>query len=496
MNDAAAHEIILENGPPGPMAPAPPVAVPAAAAPQTMGHYAAARRRAVTFSHWARMFFSMLWQRMNEDRTFEQSAALAYNTLFSLLPILVLALMIMSIATSKADTTTYEGFFFSVLGLSQLINRNATKGHPHSSLVSILDKQIANVRTVLQQPGTGFIGFAVLLWGAISLMMVIEQTFNQIFRVKSCRPWRRRLMLYWCVLTLVPLGLAGSIFLSDRFSKIVNSVSAGKMILAPATLIGGFAISWFVLMLLYKLIPDTLVRLRSALVGALVAGILWELGKFGFGLYVRHVAGYGKWYGNLGLIPLFMFWIYLTWNFVLVGLEITFVHQHYTTLSRRFSHGLGFLTPLVDVQCVLPLAVMLEKRFSIGGTLTVGEAARELSLPREVCQRLLDALTEAGLAYRTQRGEDRHYGLAKASENITVEHLLLAGARVCMTAADSARSLESSEVGLHAPGVIALENVQREFARTHTLAWLSAHGPLERHGSPTPPELAPAPMPA
>ena len=99
------------------------------------------------------------------------------------------------------------------------------------------------------------------------------------------------------------------------------------------TLLGTLArfragIAGFVLLLLaYKLMPNTHVRFRPAAWGAAVAAILWALSRWGFGLYVGKALPYMKLYGALGLIPLFLFWLYLTWLIVLFGMELAYTLQ-------------------------------------------------------------------------------------------------------------------------------------------------------------------------
>ncbi len=304
-------------------------------------------------------FQQLLRQRMAEDRLSQQAAALTYNTLFSLLPTLVLALIVMSMVLSTGQVQREEIVLLHKLGLGQLRNRQGGAGSAGLFLQTVT-AQIQKMRTVLQSPGTGLVGFAVLLWGALSLMNVVEATFNRVYRVTRRRTWVRRLPLYWCVLTLGPLGVASSLVFSGKLLATIGH-RAGP-ILAPLTFLLALGIDWILLLLFYRLIPNAYVRWRSAALGAAAATLLWEAGKYGFGLYVHYLAGYGKWYGNLGLIPLFMFWVFLTWMFVLLGLQIAFIDQHYMALQRRHlsPHGLG--AGWIDIRWVLPLAVLLVLR--------------------------------------------------------------------------------------------------------------------------------------
>jgi membrane protein len=441
------------------------------------------------------MALRLLRRRIEEDRHSQQAAAMTYNTLFSLLPTLVLILVVMSMVLSSDQVATQETALMEMLGLSQLEMRQV---HPHEAgmttqpnssaatapanssedhndaqlLTNTLTKTVDNMRSVLQQPGTGIVGFAVLLWGAISLMNVIETAGNRIYRVTEKRPWTRRLTLYWCVLTIGPLGVAASLYFSAKFVAATDSISTGRHVVGFFTILLSNAGDWLLIFILYKLIPNTHVRWISAAIGALLATVLWELGKFGFGLYVHYLSGYGKWYGNLGLIPLFMFWVYLTWNFLLLGLEVAFVHQYYSVLKRRFVLNRGFNAPLIDAKWILPLSILLVRRFEQGKKTTIDNAADELGVTLETTEQLLDALQQAGLVY-AMGSIPRQFVLARAPEKITVEELLHAVANRCHTVAEAAMASPADNQFLHNPAMSELYNLEHNWHHTHTLASLA-----------------------
>ena len=414
----------------------------------------------------------ILAERIGEDRTSQQAAALTYNTLFSLLPTIVLGLIVMSMAFTNADVQHAEVSLFARFGLSQIHNRGAT-GHNSHLLITTLNHIISKVRVVLQNPGTGAVGFFVLLWAAISLMRVIESTFGHIYRVTTPRPWARRLTLYWCVLTLGPLGLAMSFYFSAKFLLLAGSVSTVHILLQPLTLLASYVSVWVIILLFYKIIPNTLVTWRAALWGSLAATILWELGKWGFGLYVGYVAGYGKWYGNLGLIPLFMFWIYLTWIFLLLGVEVAYIQQHFRILVRRQLNQRSYSTPLIDSHWVLPLAALLVQRFRQGKTVDPDLAAKNLHLSPQIAVEFLTALQQAGLVHALD-GEVTQYALAKAPENITLRELLDAVGHRCQTLLEASRAAGADHPLLSAPVILQMHAAQEQWTAGRTLADLAA----------------------
>ena len=420
-----------------------------------------------------RIGWKILRARMADDRTGQQAAAMTYNTLFSLLPVMVLLLVVMSLVLAKDQIRHEEMSFVHRLGLSQLSNRGGTGATTKPQfIVQTIIKQIDKMRTVLRSPGTGVVGFITLLWAAISLMNVIENAFNHIYRVTEKRPWPRKFTLYWCVLSLGPLAVAASLFASAKFIALAGSLHVGSAAFTPFGILVSYAGDWILIFVIYKLIPNAKVRWRAAAIGALAATLLWEAGKYGFGFYVHDVAGYGKWYGNLGLIPLFMLWIFLTWNFLLIGLEVAFIQQFFPVLKRRFLMSRGHTTTLTDSRWILPLAILMVHRFHDGKKLTAESAANELGLALEPAEEMLASLAKAGLILAVG-SQPRQYVLAKAPETITVEELMQAGSDRCHTLSDSMLGADESHV-LRRPRLQEFYGLESQWGKKHTLAELAA----------------------
>ncbi len=417
-------------------------------------------------------FWQILRGRMADDRITQRAAALTYNTLFSLLPTLVLALVIMSLVLSGKQIQQEETQLISRLGLNQMQTRGASSTQP-SLFVNTIINQIQTMRSVLKSPTTGIVGFITLLWGAISLMLVIEAAFNDIYRVTTKRPWVRKFVLYWSVLSLGPLAAVFSLFLSAKLFSVAESLKAVSIVFTPISILVSYAGDWVLFLVFYKLIPNTNVKFRAAATGALAATLLWEVGKYGFGLYVKDLAGYGKWYGNLGLIPLFMFWIYITWNFVLMGLEVAFITQYFGILRRRYVLGRGFHTPLIDARWVLPLGVLLVQHFKKGEKISADKAAGELGIPLEATTHLLGALAKVGLVH-TLDGLPPQFVLAKAPEDISVEDLLKAASERCQLVSDSAHAASTGDPLLRTTKLVEMHTTENDWHKRHTLANLAA----------------------
>lgn len=249
-------------------------------------------------------FFSFLVKRVGDDRLTSMAGALAYTTLLSLVPMIVVVFSIISVVPAFKGVQVH---------LEDLLFSNFVP-----ATTDVIRAQINQF--VVNASRTTTIGGLFLFVVAIMLIASIENALNQIWRSITNRNIIRALPTYWMILTLGPVlvgsSLAGSSYIfSLAFFK--GESMAWFLRIVPLLL------SIFAFMLLYIIMPNKRVRFRHAFAGALVAGILFELGKRGFVLYLASFNTYQAIYGALAAIPILFFWVYISWIIVLVGAEVS-----------------------------------------------------------------------------------------------------------------------------------------------------------------------------
>ena len=181
--------------------------------------------------------------------------------------------------------------------------------------------------------------------------------------------------------------------------------------------------SWVLLFLLYALMPNTHVSVRAAIIGALVGSLLWEAAKFGFQIYVVKAMPYSNIYGSLGLIPLFLFWIYVTWLIVLFGLILTYTLQTYGgRLPREFKGSTGASIG-GDPDWMLPIMCEVGRAFEKGNAIKQQDLADRLGLSSRVVHEMTDQLIGANMLRRVS-GEDESLTLARPADRVEIPDIL------------------------------------------------------------------------
>lgn len=361
---------------------------------------------------------------------------------------------------ARANTNEMTGTNFPVAATVSAGGTNlvlmVTNAMPTDARVVTAQKEAAEkIHAFIQKAQSatlGLTGMAAFVFIAIMMLSRVEDTFNDIWGVTRGRSWLWRIVLYWATITLGPmliisaLGLTGSAHFENAKNFVTHTSIVGDFVLQLLPLV----VLCFTFALIYMLVPNTRVRFSAALVGGIVAGLLWHLNNvFGF-LYVSRVATYKTLYGGIGLVPVFMLGLYFSWVILLFGAQIAHAFQNRSAyLQERLAEnvnqrGREFVA--------LRIVTLLGRRFQNGlEPATVHQLSTELGVPSRLAQQILQTLAAARLVTEVG-GAETAYVPARPLDTINAHHVLLA------LRSASGRDLPVSD----AP---ALAEIYGEFAR-------------------------------
>jgi membrane protein len=305
-------------------------------------------------------------RQLREGRAPQMAAALSFRVLFGLMPILVVGTVLARTLMGANEFKRFVSDVFHWAGLYEYkIALSATEVSDVESLISIgefLDLLVGQASR-LNLAAVGWLGLAVLVYSAIGLMVTIENSFNSVYHAPLGRSWTRRVPLHWFVLTVGPVAIGLTMYCDKKFDSWLGAVETGNWLLHSAPILWGFLAIWLFLFAVYTLVPNTHVAMRSALTGAFVAAIILEFGKRTLGAYLGHALSIRQLYGSLGLVPLFMFWIYLMWLVVLFGLQVSATLQMLGGRRLEEIESEHENTGLVDPASVLVVMQVVAEKF-------------------------------------------------------------------------------------------------------------------------------------
>ncbi|GAA0372713.1 virulence factor BrkB family protein [Bowmanella denitrificans] len=255
-----------------------------------------------------KVFAIAMLTRCQQDRITVTAGHLAYVSLLSLVPFIMVFFTILSafpaFGSARGDL---ESFIFSNFV-------------PHAG--GVVQQYVGEFVGNASKMGAVSILFLVVV--ALMLISNVDKTINHIFRTNSDRRPIFTFAIYWMVLTLGPLLIGSGLAISSYLVGLAAfaedytpGITTALLNLVPfVTSLGAFFI-------LYMVVPNKAVRARHALSGAFLATCLFELSKKGFALYVASFPSYQMIYGALAAVPILFVWIYLSWIVVLLGAEFT-----------------------------------------------------------------------------------------------------------------------------------------------------------------------------
>ncbi|MHC4744527.1 MAG: YihY/virulence factor BrkB family protein [Planctomycetota bacterium] len=271
-------------------------------------------------------------------------------------------------------------------------------------LTDHLDQIIQQFYKGIDTGSVKFLSAVLVIWAALALLSKIEKTFNNIWHVARGRGFVHRIINYWAILTLGPLLVGLAIYIAAQYKPVGSLLRTIMSVSHMGPTIMHYLVAAFVLFWLYYLLPNTKVRMGPAIWGACCAALLWMFAKWGFAQYVTVFIPYSKVYGVVGLVPLAVFWIFITWLIVLFGLQVTYTTQHLNTLDaadieaakkedKRF-----IANDITAINVVRIIAAAFEQsRIAVEAEVLCGS----LDLPAEFGRKILDHLVDKGIIIKT-----------------------------------------------------------------------------------------------
>ncbi len=350
-----------------------------------------------------------LRERFREDRLGLTASSLTFTTILALVPFVTVALAVFTA--------------FPIFGKVQEVLQ---RWLIDSLVPDTIARQVLGYITQFAAKASrlGVVGFSVLLVTALMLILTIDRTLNNIWRVRRLRPLGQRVLIYWTALTLGPLVLGASLALTSY----VMSASRGLVDALPGGVRLVFdSIEFFVLAAgmagLYHYVPNTQVKWQHAWAGGIFVSIGMELAKKALALYLAQVPTYSAVYGTFATLPILLVWIYVAWVIVLLGAVVAaYLPSLLSGVARRGeAYGWHFQLALEVLQ-QLQRARLTQARGRSMEELVY--ALRVDALQLEPVLEVLLALDWIGLLVEPANGQPARYVLLIDIQDTPVEPLV------------------------------------------------------------------------
>lgn len=265
-------------------------------------------------------FLQRIIERMKQERLNQAASSLTFTTVLAIVPLATVALAIFTaFPIFQNFRTALQDYFLEALMPAAISEQ----------VMGFINSFAGKAR------GLTLMGILFLIVSALAMMLTMEGALNQIWQTRRRSPLLKRLLNYWGALTLGPVLVGISLYLTGLAAASVASIRS----LSPASSL----LLWLVPVLLsmlgwalvYKTVPHAKVSWQHALTGAFVTAVLFEFIKRGFAIYLTRFANFGQLYGAFATVPIFLIWLYLCWMITLVGAVVTAIAPSWGEKRRK-----------------------------------------------------------------------------------------------------------------------------------------------------------------
>lgn len=336
------------------------------------------------------------------DNGFSRAASLAYSSLLSLVPLTALCFGVLAVFLQAPDRMAdVQKFLFKqfVPGTSAL-----------QELLPYVQQFSENLRTL------NFVVLITLVVTSVLLLNSIEYALNQVWQVFQPRPLTDRLAIFCAIIVLIPFFAISGYYTSakvDTFFAGLGAINQAYEEMLPVF------IDFLAFLALYYLVPKAPVKVVPACFGAFMAALLFGVAKHWFAVYLVRFASYERVYEAFALVPIFLFWLYISWTIVLFGAEVSYQAQHLPrsgSLWKRSFMTVGDGAMVLAVQSLVLIVRAFQRGEKIPNEL---EVAEQLGCSSVVLKTSLDALELSGIIMRGD-GRDMPLLLMRSPQSITM----------------------------------------------------------------------------
>lgn len=249
---------------------------------------------------------------INDAQLMMVASSLAYTTILSIIPVLALSFSIFQ---------AFGGMETLYKTIEPMLLENLAEGSDEKAL-QMIRGFISNIHA----GALGSFGLIGMIFTCMSLFYSIEKGINRIWKSPLTRTFFQRVSAYWLIITMGPLGIAVVVGLATSHTTENMGFFAALSRYIPSGT-GLFVIDIALFFALFKGVPSRHVNWEAALIGGIVTSLGWNLARVGYGIYTKNFVSYGKIYGSLGAVPVFMLWIYIAWVIILTGAALTAAFQ-------------------------------------------------------------------------------------------------------------------------------------------------------------------------
>jgi len=336
-------------------------------------------------------------QGFQENKIQEKASALTYYTLLSIVPTLAMAFGIA------------KGFGLEEKMRETIMDTTESNREIWEKVTEFAESMLANTQGGL----IAGVGIIVLIWSVMKLLISIEEAFNTIWGIRKGRSIARKVTDYLAMMIFAPilLLLSGSltVFIKSQFELLTEQFALIGFFGPIVNFLFRFSpyfFTWLLFTLLYTVMPNTRVKVRTAFMAAIIAGTGFQFFEWLYITLQIGVTRYNAIYGSFAALPLFLVWMQTSWLIVLIGAEISFANQnveHFQYEDGKHSLSVAAMKKITVYVMYRIIKQFIEEK----PPLTAEQLSDITGLPVKVIRQAFFSLQEGNFIAETPTGDER-----------------------------------------------------------------------------------------
>ena len=339
-----------------------------------------------------------------------RAMSLVYTTLLSVVPLLAVSFSVL------------KGFGVHNQIEPLLLNFLEPLGPRGKELSDNIIGFVENVRVGV----LGSLGLVFLLYTVVSLIQKVESSFNYVWQVERLRGLAQRFSSYMSVILIGPvlvftaLGVTATAMNNTLVQQLMSVEPFGDLIVSFSKLVP-YLLVIAAFTFIYMFIPNTRVRLLPALVGGVVAGILWQSSGWAFAAFIASSSNYAAIYSSFAILILLLIWLYLNWLILLLGAQVAFYTQYPQYMTRQ-TRQLRLSNRLRERLALQIMFMVADHHLHQRDPWASRDLVHYLGLPMQPVHHVLQLMVDAGFLAETS-DEPPRYLPRRDIETITLAEL-------------------------------------------------------------------------
>jgi len=318
-----------------------------------------------------------------------RAMSLVYTTLLSILPLLAVSFSVLKGFGVHNQIEPLLMNFFQPLGPEGVELTGNIIGFVENLKVGVL----------------GSLGVVFLLYTVVSLIQKVESSFNYVWQVERLRGLAQRFSSYLSVILIGPvlvfaaLGVTATALNNTVVQDLMNVAPLGHLIVLFSKLVP-YLLVIAAFSFIYMFIPNTRVDVGPALIGGLVAGVLWQSSGWAFAAFIASSSNYAAIYSSFAILILLLIWLYLNWLILLLGAQVAFYMQYPQYMTRE-PVQLRMSNRLRERLALQIMFLIAEHHLRRRDPWTSEELVQHLGLPMQPVHHVLQLMVDAGFLSET-----------------------------------------------------------------------------------------------